>query len=84
MEKETITVTVRRGRYSSKEYKDMVALFRREGMAYALNMRKMIKDDLLPWPKKYTKQQYYDLVDSVIREYELQVKEAQNKQNKQK
>lgn len=68
----------------SPEFKGLLELFRKEGLAYANNMLKMIDTDELPYPKATTKELYYNMVDACIEEYKLQLQEKQSGKSKKK
>lgn len=66
----------------SKEFKGLLDLFRKEGLAYANNMLHMVETGELPYPKSTTKEAYYSLVSAVVEEYKLQLAEKQAAKNK--
>lgn len=68
----------------SPEFKGLLELFRKEGLAYANNMLKMIDTDQLPYPGTTTKELYYNMVDACIEEYKLQLQEKQSGKSKKK
>lgn len=68
----------------SPEFKSLLELFRKEGLAYANNMLHMIETEELPYPKITTKELYYNMVNACIEEYKLQLQEKQSGKSKKK
>lgn len=66
----------------SKEFKGLLDLFRKEGLAYANNMLHMVETGELPYPKEINKEKYYDMVSACIEEYKLQLAEKQAAKSK--